>query len=208
MKASSGASKNLCCPNRRGGLPTVPLRCAVVFGAPHRGGRCAQRFRHMSTAVATTSAASTSTRLVGLVATTLPLAILATRRGYAIMDKYKRIKPANEQAAGQVQGEPEERGRKKKRTPTIPLQYLRAEPPPEVTGIADTSMDDEGTEGKILEVSLLGAPNAGKSSLANALVQTKVCPRLIILHQYETHVKYLHRSRRLVRRHKRLGRKS
>jgi ribosome biogenesis GTPase A len=63
----------------------------------------------------------------------------------------------------------------------IPLRHLRSDPPPEVMGIAmdsslPSALESESSAGRVLEVTLLGAPNAGKSSLANALLQSRVRP--------------------------------
>lgn len=99
------------------------------------------------------------------------------RRGYAIMDRYIKLNQTQPpQEADSSASPPAEETKKKKKglSRVIPMHYLRAGLPAEAISDADYALDEEGIEGNVLEVSLLGAPNAGKSTLSNALVQSKV----------------------------------
>lgn len=81
--------------------------------------------------------------------------------------------------AAKEEEEAKAKAKAKRMRGVIPLRHLRSDPPPEVMGIAmdsnlPSALESESSAGRVLEVTLLGAPNAGKSSLANALLQSRV----------------------------------
>jgi hypothetical protein len=191
----------------RRGCDVVTVLCGVRIGPPTMAARwrCSRQLALMPNHAkfGASMICATSSQMIGrhtstcLLGPQAPTFATASRRGYAIMDRYRRMnankkdqdaastgQEASTATAATAAKEGEEakaRARAKRMRGVIPLRHLRSDPPPEVMGIAmdsslPSALESESSAGRVLEVTLLGAPNAGKSSLANALLQSRVRP--------------------------------